>query len=351
MRSSLEPGSTPATSATCPTAGNYITAHAGDQPVLVLRGDDGKLRAFRNVCRHRGSELLTGSGRCKKAIRCRYHGWTYDATDGRLLGVPEHREYGERLDKSASGLIPARSRRSPGCCSSTSTATPRRWPRRRPGSPSVWRRTGFPSSPSSRARRAGGGHRPSPRTGRSWSRTTSRATTCRSPIPGLMWMLDYKGYRAELHDGWTWFDAPLRDEPREPARAPLPAPRPADAGALGGGEPQLVLRLRLSEHRDRPLPGPGQRLADPACRSRADGRQLVLLSRSRFGPDGPAGAADQQQVQQLGARRGHRPGRARSRRVPARVAMRPDPLAAKEAAVGWFADRVRAALGEAGTGR
>ena len=85
----------------------YLTASAGDQPVLLLRGDDGEIRAFRNVCRHRGSQLLTGSGRCKKAIRCRYHGWTYDATDGRLLGVPEHRGYAE-LDKARLGLVDAR---------------------------------------------------------------------------------------------------------------------------------------------------------------------------------------------------------------------------------------------------
>ena len=91
-----------------PEPGRYLTAVAGDQPVLVLRGDDGEIRAFRNVCRHRGSQLLTGAGQCKKAIRCRYHGWTYNATDGRLLGVPEHRGFGDRLDKSKLGLIGAR---------------------------------------------------------------------------------------------------------------------------------------------------------------------------------------------------------------------------------------------------
>ena len=85
----------------------YITTRAGDQPVLVVRTEDGELRAYRNVCRHRGSELLTGDGKCKRAIRCRYHGWTYDSTDGRLMGVPEHRNYAE-LDKSKLGLMPAR---------------------------------------------------------------------------------------------------------------------------------------------------------------------------------------------------------------------------------------------------
>src|SRR3984893_986478 len=59
-----------------PQAGSYLTAQAGTQPVLVVRDEDGEIRAFRNVCRHRGSRLLSGSGQCRAAIRCRYHGWT-----------------------------------------------------------------------------------------------------------------------------------------------------------------------------------------------------------------------------------------------------------------------------------
>src|SRR5919201_4934520 len=90
-----------------PKPGAYITAWAGNQAVLVVRGENGELRAFRNVCRHRGSLLLTGAGQCKAAIRCRYHGWTY-RLDGELIGVPEARAFGERLDKSALGLLPAR---------------------------------------------------------------------------------------------------------------------------------------------------------------------------------------------------------------------------------------------------
>ena len=74
--------------------------------MLVLRDEEGTLRAFRNVCRHRGSRLLTGSGQCGKAIRCLYHGWTY-RTDGELIGVPEGRSIAG-LDKSELGLFPAR---------------------------------------------------------------------------------------------------------------------------------------------------------------------------------------------------------------------------------------------------
>ena len=72
--------------------------------MLVLRDDEGELRAFRNVCRHRGSRLLSGSGECKKAIRCRYHGWTY-RMDGQLIGVPEGRQI-PGLDKSRARAVP-----------------------------------------------------------------------------------------------------------------------------------------------------------------------------------------------------------------------------------------------------
>src|SRR3954465_3742070 len=69
-------------------SGSYLTTDVVDQPVLVVRDHDDEIRAFRNVCRHRGSRVLSGSGTCGKAIRCLYHGWTY-RTDGTLIGVPE----------------------------------------------------------------------------------------------------------------------------------------------------------------------------------------------------------------------------------------------------------------------
>src|SRR3954462_10217703 len=93
--------------------GSYLTTDVVDQPVLVVRDHDGEIRAFRNVCRHRGSRLpsgsrprgarlLSGSGTCGKATRCLYHGWTY-RTDGTLIGVPEGRDIPD-LDKSRLGL-------------------------------------------------------------------------------------------------------------------------------------------------------------------------------------------------------------------------------------------------------
>ena len=75
--------------------------------MLVVRDEEGRLRAYRNVCRHRASRLLSGSGQCKAAIRCRYHGWTY-RLDGSLIGVPEGMAFGDKLDKSRLGLMPVR---------------------------------------------------------------------------------------------------------------------------------------------------------------------------------------------------------------------------------------------------
>ncbi|HYO92055.1 MAG TPA: SRPBCC family protein [Pyrinomonadaceae bacterium] len=67
--------------------GQYFTAMAGDEPVLIVRGMDEKLRAFSNVCRHRAGPVAEGAG-ARKSFRCGYHGWTY-ALDGRLVHTPE----------------------------------------------------------------------------------------------------------------------------------------------------------------------------------------------------------------------------------------------------------------------
>jgi phenylpropionate dioxygenase-like ring-hydroxylating dioxygenase large terminal subunit len=62
------------------------------ESVIVVRGDDGAVRAFSNVCRHRGSRLVDGTGGCAKVLTCPYHAWSY-ARDGRLVGVPHRDEY------------------------------------------------------------------------------------------------------------------------------------------------------------------------------------------------------------------------------------------------------------------
>ena len=67
-------------------AGDYVTTVVGDEPVLIVRGNDGQLRAMSNVCRHRAGPVAAGCGR-RKVLQCRYHGWTY-GLDGQLLTTP-----------------------------------------------------------------------------------------------------------------------------------------------------------------------------------------------------------------------------------------------------------------------
>jgi choline monooxygenase len=68
-------------------AGEYLACEVAGEPLAVVRGSDGVLRAFSNVCRHRASTILEGHG-CAKSLRCPYHGWTY-GLDGKLLVAPE----------------------------------------------------------------------------------------------------------------------------------------------------------------------------------------------------------------------------------------------------------------------
>src|SRR5262249_38553770 len=68
--------------------GSYLTANIAGEPILVVRGDDGVLRGFFNVCRHPAAPLMTDACGTASKVRGRYHGWTYGLT-GRLRGTPE----------------------------------------------------------------------------------------------------------------------------------------------------------------------------------------------------------------------------------------------------------------------
>ena len=77
----------------------YPTQVAG-QPILIARGEDGRLRAFHNVCRHRGHVLLRDSCRGARALVCPYHGWTY-AMDGTLRRAPHFGGYARLPERFA----------------------------------------------------------------------------------------------------------------------------------------------------------------------------------------------------------------------------------------------------------
>ena len=90
-------------SAALPDPGSYLARTAAGVPLLVVRGRDGQVRAFRNACRHRGTALADGPG-CAHAFVCPFHGWVY-ALDGSLSHTPD--DYGfAGVDLSTRGLTP-----------------------------------------------------------------------------------------------------------------------------------------------------------------------------------------------------------------------------------------------------
>jgi Rieske 2Fe-2S family protein len=90
--------------------GQYKKIQVGRESVLVVRGRDDILRAFLNVCRHRGAQLCTEpEGDVRRSLRCPYHGWNY-ALDGKLVAAPNIAsltdENGMGIDRYRYGLVP-----------------------------------------------------------------------------------------------------------------------------------------------------------------------------------------------------------------------------------------------------
>jgi phenylpropionate dioxygenase-like ring-hydroxylating dioxygenase large terminal subunit len=81
----------------------HILDYLGES-VVAVRGGDGQIRAFHNVCRHRAMRLVEGPSGCAKKIACPYHAWTYEL-DGRLAGVPSKGDY-PALRLEDTGLAP-----------------------------------------------------------------------------------------------------------------------------------------------------------------------------------------------------------------------------------------------------
>ncbi|MDP9092551.1 MAG: aromatic ring-hydroxylating dioxygenase subunit alpha [Actinomycetota bacterium] len=88
--------------------GDFYSTYMGGDPVIVARQRDGSVKAFLNICRHRGMRVCRAESGNAKAFMCTYHGWTYDGA-GALINVPNANDayYGE-LDKSQWGLLQIR---------------------------------------------------------------------------------------------------------------------------------------------------------------------------------------------------------------------------------------------------
>jgi Rieske 2Fe-2S family protein len=87
--------------------GKFLMRELGRESVVVIGGEDGRPRAFHNVCRHRGARIVTDeAGQVNRRLRCPYHAWSYDL-DGALRAAP-HMDGVEGFDPSCTGLAPVR---------------------------------------------------------------------------------------------------------------------------------------------------------------------------------------------------------------------------------------------------
>lgn len=88
------------------TVGGFFTVELAGEPLVVVRGSDGELRAFYNVCRHHAAAVMSAPCGVAKHLRCPYHGWTY-WLDGSLKGAPEFAGV-RNFDRAQNGLVPVR---------------------------------------------------------------------------------------------------------------------------------------------------------------------------------------------------------------------------------------------------
>ncbi len=87
-------------------AGQFVSSTVAGEPIIVVRGNDGQLRGFYNVCRHHAAAVVTQPCGIASILHCPYHGWNY-GLDGSLKGMPEF-EGVENFDRAENGLIPIR---------------------------------------------------------------------------------------------------------------------------------------------------------------------------------------------------------------------------------------------------
>jgi phenylpropionate dioxygenase-like ring-hydroxylating dioxygenase large terminal subunit len=78
-----------------PGPGDYVTIDLLGAPLVVVRGTDGTVRCFANTCQHRGAPVVRETSGSARRLRCQYHSWSYGIDDGRLVSVPDERDFVE----------------------------------------------------------------------------------------------------------------------------------------------------------------------------------------------------------------------------------------------------------------
>lgn len=91
-----------------PEAGDYVRAEIGTESLLIVRGDDGVVRVFYNLCNHRGNQVKFDKCGSAKSLQCAYHLWEYDLT-GRLINVPDEEDFPQGCPRDKLSLKEVRS--------------------------------------------------------------------------------------------------------------------------------------------------------------------------------------------------------------------------------------------------
>ncbi|MFE3323477.1 aromatic ring-hydroxylating dioxygenase subunit alpha [Streptomyces sp. NPDC059176] len=330
-----------------PEPGARLAATVADREVLVVRTEDGGLAAHLNVCRHRGTRLVTKPEPSGKAIRCPYHGWTYKL-DGRLVGAPEARQI-PCLDKPKLGLFGVRVESFLGfvfvnldqgatplaeSCAGLVEA--------------VGRYAGTDLVPIGRSR-IHDLHGAEVQNANWKVAVDNYLEGYHVPVahPGLMRLLDYQGYTSEINEAYTLFASPLREKPSsnwaerlyQRLAAPMPGLTEADRrvwryaviypNTLIDFYPDHVLAWTA-------IPTAVDRVAVPGAfyTRRGTGLRTWLARRLNIHIGWITNDEDAELV-------------ARVQKGLTTPGFEPGPLSRREAAVGWFADRVRADLDDA----
>ncbi|MET9693368.1 aromatic ring-hydroxylating dioxygenase subunit alpha [Streptomyces sp. NPDC006514] len=327
-----------------PNPGARLAATVADREVLVVRTEDGGLAAHLNVCRHRGTRLVTTPEPTGKAIRCPYHGWTY-RLDGSLVGAPEARQI-PCLDKPKLGLFPARVESFLGfvfvnldpdavplatSCAGLAEA--------------VGHYAGADLVPLGRARIHDLAAAEVQQA--NWKVAVDNYLEgYHVPVahPGLMRLLDYQGYTCEIEESYALFASPLRDKPSsnwaerlyQRIAAPMPGLGEADRriwryaviypNTLIDFYPDHVLAWTA-------IPTAVDRVAVPGAFYTRRGTSLRtrLARRLNIHIGWITNDEDAELV-------------ARVQKGLSTPGFEPGPLSRRESAVGWFAGRIRADL-------
>ncbi|MEU0393959.1 aromatic ring-hydroxylating dioxygenase subunit alpha [Streptomyces sp. NPDC006208] len=327
-----------------PGPGARLAATVADREVLVVRTEDGALAAHLNVCRHRGTRLVTEPEPSGKAIRCPYHGWTYKL-DGRLVGAPEARQI-PCLDKPRLGLFSVRVESFLGFVfvNLDQDAVPL-GEQCAPLAEAVGHYAGADLVPIGRSRihdldAAEVQHA-------NWKVAVDNYLEgYHVPVahPGLMRLLDYQAYTCEIDKAYALFASPLRDKPSsnwaerlyQRMAAPMPGLREADCrvwryaviypNTLIDFYPDHVLAWTA-------IPTAVDRVAVPGAfyTRRGTGLRTRLARRLNIHIGWITNDEDAELV-------------ARVQKGLTTPGFEPGPLSRRESAVGWFAGRVRADL-------